>query len=154
MLVQRTCLPIQETKETQIWSLGLKDPLEEGMATHPTIPAWRVPRTEDPVRLQSMGLPRVGHNWSNSKDACKAVIKEQQHQKKKVYQYHHSRFHIYALIYSICFSLSDGFPCVWYARGSLISLQLTHMHSFSWLCNIPLCISTTTSLSRHLLMDI
>ena len=83
VLVQRTCLPIQETKETQIWSLGLKDPLEEGMATHPTILAWRVPRTEDPVRLQAMGLQRVGHNWSNSKDACKAVIKEQHHQKKR-----------------------------------------------------------------------
>ena len=41
--------------ETQIRSLGWEDPLEKGMATHPSITAWRIPRTEEPGGLQSMG---------------------------------------------------------------------------------------------------
>ena len=41
---------------------GLEDPLEKGMATHSSILAWRVPWTEEPGGLQSMGLQRVTHN--------------------------------------------------------------------------------------------
>ena len=48
--------------ETWVQSLGWEDPLEEGMATHSTIPAWRIPRTEEPGGLQSMGLQRVRHD--------------------------------------------------------------------------------------------
>ena len=49
----------------EIWvqSLGWEDPLEEGMATHSSILAWRIPWTEKPGGLQSMGSQRVGHNW-------------------------------------------------------------------------------------------
>ena len=49
-------------RETQVLSLGQEDPLEEGMATHSSILAWRVPWTEEPGGLQSMGLPSAGHN--------------------------------------------------------------------------------------------
>ena len=49
-------------RETWVRSLGQEDPLEEGMATHSSILAWRIPWTEDPGRLQSMGSQRVGHN--------------------------------------------------------------------------------------------
>ena len=42
--------------------LGEEDPLEEEMATHSSIPAWRIPRTEEPGGLQPMGSQRVGHN--------------------------------------------------------------------------------------------
>ena len=49
--------------ETQVESLGQEDPLEEGMATHSRILAWRVPQTEEPSGLQFMGLPRVGYEW-------------------------------------------------------------------------------------------
>ena len=42
--------------------LGQEDPLEKGMATHSTLLAWRIPWTEEPGRLQSMGSQRVGHN--------------------------------------------------------------------------------------------
>ena len=42
-------------------SLGLEDPLEKGMATHSSILAWRIPRTEELGGLQSVGLQRVGH---------------------------------------------------------------------------------------------
>ena len=42
-----------------VWSLGQEDPLEKGMATHPSVLAWRIPWTEDPGRLQSMGSQSV-----------------------------------------------------------------------------------------------
>ena len=42
--------------------LGQEDPLEEGTAIHSRILAWRIPRTEEPGGLQSIGLQRVGHN--------------------------------------------------------------------------------------------
>ena len=48
--------------ETQVWSLGREDPLEEGMATHSSTLAWRIPWTEEPRKLQSMRLQRVGHD--------------------------------------------------------------------------------------------
>ena len=48
-------------QETQVPSLGLEDPLEKGMATHPNILAWRIPWTEEPGGLQSMWSQRVRH---------------------------------------------------------------------------------------------
>ena len=53
---------MQEIQEMQVRSQGREDLLEEGMATHPTIPAWRNPWTEKPGRLQSIRLQRVGHD--------------------------------------------------------------------------------------------
>ena len=61
----RTCLPVQETQETQAGSLGWEGPLQKEMATHPSILAWRIPWTEEPGRLQSLGSQRVGHDWSD-----------------------------------------------------------------------------------------
>ena len=49
-------------QETLAQSLGWKNPLEKGMATCSSIPAWRIPWTEKPGRLQSMGSQRAGHN--------------------------------------------------------------------------------------------
>ena len=49
-------------QETQVQSLGWEDPLQEGMATHSSILAWRIPWTEEPGEPQSMGSPRVGHD--------------------------------------------------------------------------------------------
>ena len=46
----------------RVQSLGWEDPLEKGMATHSSILAWRIPWTEEPGRLQSMGLQRVRHD--------------------------------------------------------------------------------------------
>ena len=51
-------------QETRVQSLDQEDPLEEGMATHSSILAWRIPWTEEPGRLQSLGLQRVRHNWA------------------------------------------------------------------------------------------
>ena len=50
-------------QETQVQSLGGEDPLEKGMATHSSILAWRIPRTEEPGGLQSIGSQRVRHDW-------------------------------------------------------------------------------------------
>ena len=52
-------------QKTLVWPLGQVGPLEEGMAIHSSILAWRIPWTEEPGRLQSMGSQRVGHDWSN-----------------------------------------------------------------------------------------
>jgi len=48
--------------ETWVQFLGWEDPLEEGMATHSTVLAWRIPWTEEPCGLQFIGLQRVGHD--------------------------------------------------------------------------------------------
>ena len=52
---------VQEAQELHVQSLGREDPLGEGMATHSSVLAWRTPRTEEPGRLQSIGLHRVRH---------------------------------------------------------------------------------------------
>ena len=49
--------------ETQVRFLGQEDPLEEEMETHSSILAWRIPWTEEPGGLQSMGLQRVRYDW-------------------------------------------------------------------------------------------
>ena len=49
-------------QETWVRSLGWENPLEKGMATHPSILAWRIPWTEELGGLQSMGLQRVRHD--------------------------------------------------------------------------------------------
>ena len=53
---------VQETQETQVGSLGQEDPLEEEMATHSSILAWKIQWTEEPGRLQSLGSQSVGYD--------------------------------------------------------------------------------------------
>ena len=62
---QRICLTMQETQEMQVRSLGWEDPLEESMATHSSILAWELPWTEEPGRLESMGLKKSGTRLSD-----------------------------------------------------------------------------------------
>ena len=54
---------MQKTQEGQVQSMGQEDPLEEGLATHSSILAWRIPWAEKSGGLQSTGSQRVGHNW-------------------------------------------------------------------------------------------
>ena len=61
-LVAQMVKNLPAMQETQICSLGQEDPLEEVVATHSSILAWRIPRTEEPSRLQSNGSQRTGHN--------------------------------------------------------------------------------------------
>ena len=53
-------LPLQETEEMRLGSLGQEGPLEEGLATHSSIPAWRIAWTEESGGLQSIGSQRGG----------------------------------------------------------------------------------------------
>ena len=53
---------LPEMREIWVQSLGQEDPVEKKMATHSSILAWRIPWTEEPGRLQSMGSQRVGHD--------------------------------------------------------------------------------------------
>ena len=56
---------MQKTQEKQVQSLGQEDSLEEGMATHSSILAWRIPWTEEPGGLQSVASQRVRREWSD-----------------------------------------------------------------------------------------
>ena len=57
----RTVKNLPAIQETQVQPLVWEDPLEEEIVTHSSILAWRIPQTEEPGRLQSMELQRIGH---------------------------------------------------------------------------------------------
>ena len=61
---------MQETRETQVWSLGQEDPLEKEMATHSSIPVWKIPWREDPA-----GYSPRGHKESDMAEQLKTRIK-------------------------------------------------------------------------------
>ena len=61
-LVAQVVKNLLAMQETWVQSLGQEDPLEKGMATHPSILAWRIPWTEEPGQLPSMVLQKVGHD--------------------------------------------------------------------------------------------
>ena len=59
-LIAQTIKNLPAVQQTKVWSLGWEDPLEKEKATHSSILAWKIPRTEEPGGLQSMGSQRVG----------------------------------------------------------------------------------------------
>ena len=61
-LVAQSIKHLPAMQEMRVRFLGWKDPLEKEMATHSSILGWRIPWTEEPGKLQSMGLQRVGHH--------------------------------------------------------------------------------------------
>ena len=61
--MDQTVKNLPAMQEIQVQSLGQEDPLEEEMTTHSSILAWRIPWTEEPGGLQSMGLQRIGYDW-------------------------------------------------------------------------------------------
>ena len=61
-LVAQTIKRLPAMRETRVQPLGWEDPLEKEMATHSSTLAWKIPWTEEPGRLQSMGSQRVGHD--------------------------------------------------------------------------------------------
>ena len=65
-LVAQKVKHLPAVQETRVQSLGREDLLEKEMATHPSILAWKIPWTEEPARLQSMGSQRVEHDWVTS----------------------------------------------------------------------------------------
>ena len=62
MLISQEVQKTEFTESQGVQSLGWEDPLEEEMSTHSSILAWKIPWTEQPSGLQSMGSQRVGHN--------------------------------------------------------------------------------------------
>ena len=62
-LVAQMLKNLPAMQETLIWSMGWEDPLEKGMASHSSIPAWRIPWTQEPGRLPSMRSQRIRHDW-------------------------------------------------------------------------------------------
>ena len=60
-------------QETWVRFLGQEDSLEKGMATHCSILAWRIPWTEEPGGLQSMGSQRARHNWATNANPCPLI---------------------------------------------------------------------------------
>ena len=60
--------------ETWVWSLGWEDPLEEEMATHSSVLAWRISSTEEPGGQQSMGSQRVRHDWATKHSTQHNII--------------------------------------------------------------------------------
>ena len=65
-LVAQRAKRLLAVRETRVWSLGQEDPLEKEIATHSSTLAWKIPWTDKPGRLQSMGSQRVGHDWATS----------------------------------------------------------------------------------------
>ena len=61
-LVDQSVKNLPAVQEARVQSLGWEDPLEKEMATHSSILAWKISRTEEPGGLQSMGSQRVGHD--------------------------------------------------------------------------------------------
>ena len=61
-MVAQTVKNLPSVQETWVQSLGQEDPLEKGMGTHSSVLAWRIPWTEEPGGLQSMGSQRVRHD--------------------------------------------------------------------------------------------
>ena len=61
-VVAQRLKPLPAMRETWVRSLGWEDPLENEMATHSSILGWKIPWTEEPGRLQSMGSQRVGRD--------------------------------------------------------------------------------------------
>ena len=65
-LVAQTVKRLSTMRETRVWALGWEDSLEKEMTIHSSTLAWKIPWTEEPGRLQSMGSQRVGHDWATS----------------------------------------------------------------------------------------
>ena len=65
-LVAQTVKHLSIMRETWVQALGWEDPLEKEMAIHSSTTAWKIPWTEEPGRLQSMGLQKVGDDWAIS----------------------------------------------------------------------------------------
>ena len=108
----------------QVQYLGQESPLEEGMATHSSILAWKIPWTEEPGGLQSIGSQRVGHDWSDL-----AVM--------------HDHSHPFG---SFCLLLS---PEIWFYRSLLNLFYPLWLISFSTHYDWVLMLSSELLFSQH-----
>ena len=156
--------------ETRVQSLGREDPLEKEMAIHSSTIAWKIPWTEEPGRLQSMGSQRVGHDWATSISLshfhCKFVSLNLPHlflpfphspplwQPLDCFLYLWLCFHFVAFTHLFYFLDSTckwnhpafAFLCLPYFTqhnsllGSSILSQMARSHFFLWLSNLSLSV--------------
>ena len=98
-------------RETQVRSLGQEDPLKKGMATHSSILAWRIPWTEEPGGLQSMGSWRAGHDWATNS----FTLFQDQSQRKPTFHYKSSEAGLHTLLpwFLAPQSIRSGGPSRW-----------------------------------------
>ena len=92
-LVAQTVKSLPAMRETWVQSLGQEDPLEKEMATHSNTLVWKIPWMEEPGRLQSMGLVRIGHNRTTSSSRSKAAQCIQTMTSLFLSQYSHIEIH-------------------------------------------------------------
>ena len=117
----------------QVRSLGWEDPLEEGMASHSSILAWRIPWTEEPGRLQSMGLHGVKEDWRDLShmSLLKCILLFHSYFTIVVYFF---ALHLFLVSFPVCFSL----PCKSGAFLNYISQPLfCHLLEASWPPKLP-----------------
>ena len=101
--------------ETQVRSLGQEDPLEKGMVTHSSVLTWRIPWTEEPGGLQSMGLQRVRHYWATTLSLkirefkCDRALHYWDSQSQRAYLLEMSNFNPLYFLYQFPFSFSLWF---------------------------------------------
>ena len=137
----------------QVWFLGQEDPLEEEMASHSSILAWRIPWTEKLGGLQSVGSQTVGHNWSDL--ACMHFLKI-----LNLVEFYFFVFH-FGIFFSrsckiVCLLLKHPKYCVsllWRQVSTILTL-IPCMPLCMWLVSfistfILGAIQTLTSLSLH-----
>lgn len=74
---------VSAKQEVQVRFLGQEDPVEKEMATHPSILAWEIPRTEEPGGIQTTGLQRVGYDVA-TKHACMPILQMRKDRELKV----------------------------------------------------------------------
>ena len=121
-------------RETRVQSLGWEDPLEKEMATHSSTLAWKIPWTEEPGRLQSMGSQRVRHDWATSllPLRMKAINKKQ--------EYKHPTTGIEVRLFGMIFlSLLEWFlSIIWWTFQFILRVSWRRRGSH-FLCTLPLC---------------
>ena len=119
---------MQETQKTQVRSLDWVNPLEKEMATHPSIIYRKIPQTEEPFRLQSIRLQRVGHNWAIEHAGTYHIY--QTEEQTEFWASNHSRTRS---IYSVPWG-SNPIPTrekhIFKISGSCLALAIRHITSF------------------------
>ena len=151
-LVAQLLKNLPAMQKTWVWSLGWEDPLGEGMATHSSILAWRIPWTEEPVGLQSMGSQRVRQDWEiKTGYAFNGTLHEVTSSKSENFSWIFLIFHLYFYLFSW---LEFGFPilplifphCVYWFVLSFFSPILCpfvlHSEQFSWFLKLSIEIQT------------
>ena len=144
-LVAQTVKHLPTIRETQVRSLGWEDPLEKETATHSSTLAWKIPWTEEPGRLQSMGSQRVQHDWATSLSSKRAYViprsttpRAPALQQSTVDPYvlrRHSNTVLSQSLWGLCVLVCTRY--VWALWASLAGMGSDSKCDFTWLAGLP-----------------